>query len=498
MVAKYDEAMSKAETKAEREVLTNSMIIEQLKLQESIYASIIQANTEATAIANEALKDTSLTTEQRQGLLESIEEYKNSSIEAQQSIKDAVQSRFDLEFELIDESVKKAQSYSDEIGNLLNIAEAVGSSGEVLGGIYDAIYQSKVSELVQAQSLISKLAEEQAKFVDGSYEWNLIQDKIEELQGDLTNLTIDVLDANENVLNNKLDEIQKASEGLVLGGKTLDEWSSYRDAFMDGIEKELELEKLRIKLAGIEDKTLRDKLDLMDRQERVSRAEADYLDKQLSVIELQEKLNNIGAQRNVQTLGKDANGNWEWQYVADQTAYEQTQTELKEAELELEKYKQEQREGYVSEMNDIVDAVRNGDYSSEEELRKAIASANEMFDDIIGDGMLYDTDAILKAYRDYVSSNSNIVDNMTGGSTSSLVGIGEQFEKSFLAISTDLGQIIGEELRKALNIEPIGGAGQSIVIENQVLEFPNVTDSNGIEDVFRELPQIAKQMSTNK
>ena len=313
------------------------------------------------------------------------------------------------------------------------------------------------------------------------------------------------MEANKNILNSELDRIQEISELNSLSGKSLEEWNKYQDSWIDGIEKEVELEKLRSKLANVEDKTLQGKLELMDRQEKVSKAELEYANKQLDIIGLQEKLENIKGQRNVQTLGKDTNGNWEWQYVADQTEYDNTKSELDDAKVKLEQYLNEQRGSYASEMSDILDKARNGEYGSESELQKAITDVNEMFDDILADitGMGgYDTTAILEAYKSYLANNNDIISGVTGqkptaGYTEMVSSIGSQFEKSFTNVTLQLGKIIGEELRNALSVSPTT-TPQSIVIEHQTLEFPNVIDSTGLEDVFRDLPQIAKQISLNK
>ena len=505
MVSKYDEAMSNAKTASEKEALTNSMIIEQLRLQESIYKSIITANNEAIQSSKEMLKDTTLSTEQRQSIMDGIKDYEQSNTDAQNSIKDSIESRYDLEFELMDKVTTKAIEYSKELANIISIAEAVGMGSEGMGDIYDAIYKGKINEFYQAGEMVSKLTEEQSKFLEGSYEWGLLKEKIDEIKGSFSGLTLEILEANKNILNSELDRIQELSELNSLSGKSLDEWNKYKDSWIDGIEKEVELERLRAKLANVEDKTLQGKLELMDRQEKVSKAELEYANKQLSVIELQEKLENIKGQRNVQTLGKDTNGNWEWQYVADQTEYDKTQKELDDAKVELKKYLDEQRGSYASEMNDILDKARNGEYDSESELQKAITDVNEMFDDILSDitGMGgYDTTAILDAYKGYLTNNSDIISGVTGqkpsaGYTEMVTSIGTQFEKSFTNVTLQLGKIIGEELRNALSISP-ATTPQSIVIEHQTLEFPNVIDSSGLEDVFRDLPQIAKQISLNK
>lgn len=505
MVDKYDKAMKNAKTSSEKEKLTNSMIIEQLKLQEGIYNSMISANNKAISQAQAMLKDTSLSTEQRQAILDSIKSYQEANIDAQNNVKNAINSRYDLEFDLMDEAISKAQGYSEELENLLDIAEAVGSGSEAINGMYKAIYEGKINEYATATQLLKQLTDSQSGFAEGSYEWNILKGKIEEIQSGLGNMTLEILNANKDVLSSELDKIQEASEKLALNGKTLDEFESYTDSWMDGIEKELELEKLRIKLSDLEDKSLQGKLELMDRQEKVSRAELDYIDKQLSVIELQEKLNNINNEKTVQTLAKDVEGNWQWQYVADQTEYDSTKSDLDDAKLELEKYKKEQQSAYVSAMNDILSKAKNGEYDSETKLAEAINDVTDSFDGILEDIAmeLYNTDGILAAYKDYQGKNKDIVSSVTDGSNSSsynntLKDISVKFGESFLSISNELGSIIGDELRKALELTNSKMSGQNITIEKQILEFPNVIDSSGLEEAFKTLPQVAKQISLNK
>ena len=505
MVDKYDSAMNSAKTASEKEIINNQMIIDQLRLQEEIYGDLIGVNNSAIGKANEMLKDTSLTTEQRQALLDQIESYKQANIDAQNKIKDSIGSRFELEFELLDKVTDKAKTYSSELEEMLSIAEAVNASGDVIGKIYDAIYEGKINQFAQATNVIEKLAAEQSKLVSGSYEWNLLQTKIDEVREGMSGLTLEILEANNNILSSELDRIQKISERNTLGGKTLEEFNKFHNDWITGISKELEIEKMRARLASIEDKSLQNKIELMDRQEALSKAEVDYLDKQLSVIELQEKLNNLNEQKTVQTLGRDGDGNWQWQYVADQTKYDETKKELDEAKAELEKYEREQRAAYADEMNSIIEKVRGGDYDSENALMKDIENVNNMFDDILGELKgegLYNAQEIIDAYRKYIENNQDIISGSTGdmaGYDDLVSNIGTQFEKSFLNISADLGKIIGEELRKALNYTPKDrSGGDNFTIQVQSVDFPNVTDATGIEEAFMELPQIAKQMATSK
>ena len=501
MVSKYDNAMRKAKTASEKELLTNSMIIDQLKLQEEIYASMLTANNKAIKNTEDMLKDSSLTTDQRQDLLETIETYRQSNIDAQNSIKDSVKSRFDLEFELIDEATERTQQYTEDLSHIMSIAEAVGSGNGVVGEIYRAMYQSKINEYASATEIIKDLAKQQSKFGEGSYEWNILQEKIADTQSSLSQLTLEILNANKDVLDSQLDIIQEANEKMTLGSSA-EEYDRRISNWISGVEKELELEDLRLKLSGLEDKRLLKEIELMDRQEKVSKAELEYVNKQLEAVRLEEKLENLRGERNVQTLAKDSNGNWQWQYVADQSEYDSTKQELNDVRLEIEKYREEQRRDYVNEMNDIIGRVRDGSFGNITELEVAIDSVHEMFDGIlkdVGDVSLYDTASIIKAYQDYIANNEDVFsDTKDGGYSQRIAEMGTSFEQAFMSVATDLGELIADELKSALNAIPLEGKGNSIVIERQVLEFPNITDANGLEDAIRDLPQVAKQISLGK
>ena len=67
-------------------------------------------------------------------------------------------------------------------------------------------------------------------------------------------------------------------------------------------------------------------------------------------------------------------------------------------------------------------------------------------------------------------------------------------------IADKLGEIIGTELRNALgmlNGKQVETNG-NYVIQNQELQFPNVTDANGIEEVFKNLPSVTEQLTLKK
>ena len=469
---------------------------------------MIKTNNQMIANAEDELKNTSLTTDQKDKLKESIEKYKDSNIDAQKAIKDSIGARYEFEFSLIDKSAEKAEKYSKNLSYLLSIAELINMSASAKSPIYESIFAGKINEYKTAKKNLASLIKEQSKFEKGSYEWKLLQDKIDGVTDSLHDLTTEALNANKDLLDNSLDSAQNNIEKGLLGGKTLDEWNDYQENWMTGINKELELEAIRKRMVGLENDVISKRLEALDRQEAVSKEDIEYLDKQIAVMELQKKLNGIEKKRNVQTLVRGDDGKWAWAYVADQTEYDSTKKDLDEAKKDLADYQNEQRKNYVESLGGIIGNAKDGKYKNPEDLASAIANLNSVYGNILSDipDLNYGSiDDIVAAYQKYLAANSLIVGDATGTGTAltqqTIDNIGIRFENSFLNIADKLGEIIGKELRSALGLisgEEKSGISGSYTIQKQELQFPNVTDANGIEAVFRDLPKVTEQLLAKK
>ena len=507
MVAKYDNAIKNAKTSSEKDLLTNQMIIDQLQLQEDMYKKMIETNNQMITQSKVELENLTLTTEQRQKLEDAIKEYQQANIDAQKSIKESISARYEFEFDLIDKAMDKAAKYSENLNYLLNVSELINMSSSSKQSLYEAIFAGKINEYSKAKKNLESLVSEQKKFEEGSYEWGLLQTKIDDVRGSLHDLTADALNANKDLLENNLSSVQEKLEKGLLNGKTLEDWKEYQDSWTTGIAKEIELEAIRKRMVGLEDDVLNKRLEALDRQEAVSKKDIEYLDKQSKILELQSKLNNISKERSVQTLVRGDNGKWAWQYVADQSEYDSTKKELDDAKKELEEFKSSQRAEYVEGLGGIIDEAKDGKYSSPEELTNALSDLNSVYGNILTDipnlnfGSI---DDIVSAYQNYLTANKLIAGDAIGTGTAltqqTIDNIGLKFESSFMNIADKLGEIIGTELRNALgmlNGKQVGANG-NYVIQNQELQFPNVTDANGIEEVFKNLPSVTEQLTLKK
>ncbi|HFI0463206.1 TPA: phage tail tape measure protein [Streptococcus suis] len=484
--------------------LNNEYVIKQLMLQEDMYRDIIKVNNTAIQQARLQLQNDTLRTDQKEELLKLITEYEDSSIDAESKIRDVVKDRYDFQFSLLDTEMDRIGRYSEQMEYLLSVAKLINASTSATRPIYEAIYGSKVNQFGKVKDEIAKLVREQARLEKGSLEWNLLEEKIIDVREALNDLAIEALNANKDILENEVHSIQESFEKGLFGGKTLDRWKEFRELWVQGITKELSLEDFRKRLLEIEDKTIAKRLEVLDLQDKVSQRDVDYIDKQLKVLELRQKLNNIEGERKVQELVRGDDGRWAFAYVADQTEYDKTKTELDNATKDLEKYREDQRVKYADDIKGILSRAEKGEFANTADLLDEINMVNAAYGMMAEDDpnlTLFSPGELVDKYKNYLLNNGMMVGNIvdeTGVITSPYVdSIGAQFEQSFMNISADLGRVIGEEVRNALlNIQ--GGQLGGYVFNIESLDFPNVTDTTGFQEVLLGLPTVAKQRVLSK
>ena len=505
MLAKQQAAMDATDDAKLKQEIYSSAIIEQLKYQEKMYEEIIKTNNEYIKLSENMLASSSLTTSQRQELIDQINEYKESNIDAQEAIRSSIEDRFDYEFSLYDKAAKQAEKYTEELQHIMEVAEFSNISPETTNKMYEAVLGSIINQYGKAKDALQKYNDEQSKFEQGSLEWNLLGEQIDSVKESIRDLSIEALNTNKDMLENTMDAIsEKFTKGL-LDGKTLDEWESFRDNWVTGVEKEMSLEGLRQKSISLENEAINNRLEMLDRQEQVSKKDIEYTEKQMELIELQNKLRNIENERNVQTIVRNDDGTWDWAYVADQTEYDKTYEDMNDAQKELTEYQENARLDYVKGIKDIMDRAANGEYATTEDMQKDLLDLNQVYGGVLsqipGFNMLDSAEAI-EAYGEYLGLTKSMTDDilgLTNEDTSQMMlnSMGEAFESAFDNTAQKLGTIIGQELLNALSTARAeGGVGTQYNISN--ISLPNVTDGEGFANFFRDLPQVASQEASKK
>ncbi|WP_323064142.1 phage tail tape measure protein [Limosilactobacillus reuteri] len=509
--AEYNRLMGKANTAEQKEAINSEMIYKQLELQEKVYKSMIEADQKAINDLREQAKNPDMTTEQLKTITDQITEYEKNVIDAQNSIKDAVKNRFDYEKSLIDKQIDEYKRASDTIGTLVSIADTLHLEGSTQAAIINQQYASTYREYNNYLDLLQKRREELSKYDKGSYEYKLLESTINEYQSSLDSTMSTLMDITKNEFGKTLDSIQKDFEKSVNKGMTADQAKFDQDVWYNPMQKELRLEEMRLKIVELEDKTVEKRIAALDAQERMSKAEADYVDKQLDLALAQQKLDNTINKKDVRYLEKDKDGKFNWTYIADQANVEEAQRAVNSAKQALEESKISNRNDYIQKVSETINSIKDGSIN-QEEARKRLEQLNDSYKFILKDIPTFDiakVEDIIKAYNDYEKKNSDIINDykrsvkpeVTQGYETIVKGFGDQFK----AVSKDLGEIFGKQLKEALNL-PNGirnaygdGNDKSLVINGDLkLELPNVKDANDFAEALKTLPQVAKQYATKK
>jgi TP901 family phage tail tape measure protein len=508
--SRYDAMLDGARTEEEKSLVTQRLITEQLGIQRDIQGSLIEVTKQAIRNAQAELRNSNLTSEQQEKLIDAIEEYRQTMVDAQNKIKETIKAKYELEFDYLDKLADKASRYSSVMDNLASIAEKLNMEPDDKTGILQSVFDSKVNEFVTAKASLEKLLNEQNQMEVGSYEWNILEDKIKDLKDSTQTFTLDMLEANKNMLTNELDAVEDTLSRSLLNGMSYDEWDEHIDLWISGVEKELRLEEIRKRLIENENDTIRKRLEALDMQKEISKKDLEYLDKQSKLLELENKMLGIKDERNVQTLVRNENGDWNYEYVFDQSDFDKAKEDYDKARQELEEYRTKQRGEYVKSLQDIINKAKDGGYRTPSELSNALENLNKVYRGVLSDipdfNMDNGSEEILAIYKDYLEKNKSIIEDSVNDkkgkfTTSDLDMWGETFKNSFIGISEKLGEVVGNAVRRALsNANAIDNKNisSSYVIQKQELSFPSVTDTNGFEQVLKDLPRIATQKLTNK
>ena len=509
--AKYNAEMDKATSQEERELINQRMVYEQLSLQESTNKRMIAADKQAIEDLKKQAQDPGMSTEQLTTISDKIAEYEKNIIDAQNDIKDAVKGRFEFEKTQLDKEMDDYQRLADTMSNLVTIADALHLDGKTQAAVIDQQYAATYMQYDNYLNVLEKLRNEMSEYEKGSFERNQLQDMINDYQSSLDSTVTSLLDITKSEFEQTLDSVQKSFEKSVNKGMTADQAKFDQDVWYNPMQKELKLEEMRLKITELEDKTVEKRIAALDAQERMSKAEADYVDKQLDLALAEQKLNNTINKKDVRYLEKDKNGKFNWTYIADQDQVDAARQEVNQAKQAIEDAKVSNRNDYIEKAEEVIDNIKDGSIN-EKEARSRLEQLNNSYKFILKDIPTFDiskVEDIIKAYDEYEEKNQNIIKDYQRSANvqnkAAYQDIVKGFGDQFKAVSKDLGEIFGKQLRETLNL-PNGirnaygtGKDQSLVINGGLhIELPDVKDVDEFAKAIETLPQVAKQYATSK
>ncbi|MGP0689823.1 phage tail tape measure protein [Priestia aryabhattai] len=507
MKTQYEKDLASAKSQEAKDAVTNKFIINNMKLQEEYLQKSIQANNDAIAEYKNQLKDSTLTDDQFNKINTQIDTLEKENLDSQNAIKASVKERFDFEFSLLTEAMSKYDQYATDLTYAQNLISAIGGDNfKAKGLVMDQMLDVEKARNKQLDATLDSLNKQMSSYEKGSYEWNMINAQVTEYNKLLQASNLQLIEMNKNILKNSFDNTMNKVQKEMFDGKTIEDFKSYHDLWVTGLERELALEKMYGRIADLGTKNFDEKMALLDKQEKMSRYEMDYMNKQLDLIELQQKLENLSNERTVQTLKQNADGTWDWQYTANQGEIDKAQEELNNKQLEMETAQQQAREDYSTKLEAILTKAENGQYDSAEGFQSAISDLTEAYDSIVGDFPKIKDEyikSLIDSYSEYIKENGDVVNgNIPSTATPIYEGFSTELVKAFNDISKDIGETFANALISKLpnfgKATESSTTSKSVSINLDKVEFPNATDKDSIQEAILSLPQIALQKSKEK
>lgn len=506
---RYQQALDKAVNSQDKERINSKYIVEQMDLQRKIYESMIAADKESIETLTNKYHNENLSSDQLAKINESIANYKSNIMSAQNSIKEAVKARFDYENKMITEQMDKYKSLTDTLTNLVSISKALNLNSDVKGRLLDQQYASSYREYNNYLGVVSTLRNQQSQYDRGSYEWNLLDKQIDTFEKSISSSVNSLLDITKAQFENKLAGVQEEIEKSVNGGMTSSEAKFQDDTWYTGVQKELQLETMRQKTIDLENDVIKRRLEALDAQKEMSKAEADYVSKQIDLAVAEQKLNNVMGQKNVQVLEKGSDGKFNWDYVAKKEDVDAAKEAVNKARGELETARKQDRNDYITKVEQVISGAKDGSLKPED-VKSRLQQLNDSYKFILEDIPNFNVDnieKIIEAYDDYVTKNKAVIkDYGQDSEIAPMTGykdIVKDFNDEFKLVSKELGDIFGKELRDVLYQQSNNALrddvrGDSLTIENMTLELPNVQDIDDFQRALKTLPDVAKQHAQGK
>lgn len=395
---------------------------------ENVHRNMEQQSIEMENIAalQQKLKDiqnsTELTDLEKLNLLRKYNEELQQSIRNYYALDDALDQIFvDTMTQLFDKNerhLKQYESLYDESQMFLQVLELTGQDTQNPQMVKDLYAQMVDINMDQVRFLNSEKAVlEQSKQIleqsgmKGSEQWQLLDDKIREVDGRIRTLATDTLgllrDQMTFTINNIIDQLDRdLTGGMGIDGVQREIQRDRADQrfFMDDESKLLKVSQLRLRverqIAATQDPRRRallqsfidEELEALREKDQLSYYELERAEKVYDLTLKQMALEDLQAAKHTMMLSRDDAGNWVYEFVEDMEQTVELQDQITEAIMDIREFdKQHLQESldYMMQIHrDYLDDLRriNLDYQegrieSEAEYQAQMEEATRVYNE---------------------------------------------------------------------------------------------------------------------
>ena len=346
-----------------------------------------------------------------------IRDYRDAMIDALETLQDLEEEMEHAYADALDEAANELDKYTSQLENmnstLQHFIDIMGLMGketnyDTIGKILEGQISNYKDQLDVQQAVLEGYYQQREAMIaagqEGSDEWFALVDAIGEAEDQLYSLTEDTLQAIEDLYQNTVDNILSTLEESLSGSTfdhlqdVYDRYTEEQDRFLTKTEQLYELTQLQNKIQQDIDSTdnpaRKEKLEnlqeyvsgLME-QNKLSEYELKYAQakydlelKQMALEEAQNSKTNLRLVRNAQ-------GNWSYQYTADQENIANAEAEYQEAlnnmyQLSLDRVSELEQEiiDINKEMQEALAGIERDNYDTAEEYQAALLEVRQYYE----------------------------------------------------------------------------------------------------------------------
>lgn len=346
--------------------------------------------------------------------VEDLKKYNDSLMENLEGAQDIINKIKDSYLDAIDEAndkleeqTKQYEYIADLINHDMNMVELLGGEDDYadLARYYEMMHANNMQNVEFLRMQRDAIKAQLDAVEEGSEAWKKLYEQVQDAQKDLNSAVEDslnnIIDKYSNAIKNIFDKLNKSvTSGLGLDymQESYDRQVDNGDNYLDDPNRLYAIEKIRNKYKDALNSTsdlaaqrkiadvMAQQLKYLEEKDQLSQYEVERAEKIYDLTMKQIALQEAQANKSQLRLKRDAQGNYSYQYVADQDAMNDAQQEVNDAmndlyNFDLENYRDilGQATELTKEYEELVTEILENAALSEEERTQRLAEVKNWY-----------------------------------------------------------------------------------------------------------------------
>ena len=346
--------------------------------------------------------------------VEDLKKYNDSLMENLEDAQDIINKIKDSYLDAIDEAndkleeqTKQYEYIADLINHDMNMVELLGGEDDYadLAKYYETMHANNMQNVEFLRMQRDAVKAQLDAVEEGSEAWKKLYEQVQDAQKDLNSAVEDslnnIIDKYSNAIKNIFDKLNKSvTSGLGLDymQESYDRQVDNGDNYLDDPNRLYAIEKIRNKYEDALNSTsdlavqrkiadvMAQQLKYLEEKDQLSQYEVERAEKIYDLTMKQIALQEAQANKSQLRLKRDAQGNYSYQYVADQDAMNDAQQEVNDAmndlyNFDLENYRDilGQATELTKEYEELVTEILENAALSEEERTQRLAEVKNWY-----------------------------------------------------------------------------------------------------------------------